>query len=497
MLLKISLLFGISGPLLLRVLISTAQYHVAQMTWISCILSYVIFFGGGFIIFSIGLWMFSMTVVQRRWKKLILHCCILLLLIMMILLVIYTGGLIGLHYEIRQLRNHLRPVTWSQFYNKYPVTPEDAPEYQLMRKALIIMESMPQPIDSKLTVPDGKQLSPEEVSAAAKSVNFQKYMHQLLNLKPLVWTIHSFFDTEPLALHKIKCIDRKYLDYYLNRKDYVHAVATMDFLQKARIIELNNVDYGISSEINIDEYSVLLNSHEVPIEVLHRWLRELEAEETELNNARTRMIDINNIRTIVDPITFLDRCCLHAQAKPLPLCLQFINPYLRWRNLQINRQNENITYAENQARSRKRNNSSIFQVTLVCAEVCGIIFNERDFWHNFIFSCWVNLWTDPNEGYFFYLTELRIIKGGIASELYFRKYGNIPEKPEQLCPEFIMAVPLDACTQKPLQYTPLSHDSVKVHSPEFRRELILSKKKGSFHLQPDQFLQIRTPSPKR
>ena len=445
--LKISLLFGLAGPLFLQILIATSRDPITGMAWIGGIIYYVIFTLGGFVISCIVLWGFSFSAIQKRWKKFIFPLSIALSIII-IPVGIYLSGVICFNHEVRDLRNHFRPVTWSKFYSKYPVTDENTPEYRIMQQALQIMESMP-PINAELIIQNAGPLSPDQQAIVAKALEFKALMHQLLNLKPLIWKIQLFLDKEPRALREIQCFDDKYFDHYLSRHDYVKAAIAMDFLQRARILNLNNIDYAIGGGgIDIEKYNVLLNSHEVPKEVLSRWLNELAAEEIELNKARIRVLDINNVQTIVDPITFLpDEFCLHSEPQTLPLWLQFMDSWWRWRNLQLNHQNEIITCPESWPPKRKPLDSCISRGLLATGEVFGTIFKMRTFVSSFV----VNQWTDPDE-YFFYLAQLRIVRTGIATELYFRKHGCFPKNLEQLCPEFIVEIPGDPYSLKPLQY---------------------------------------------
>jgi len=472
--LKFALIFGLAGPLILYLLIQTSSDPLAGMAWIACIIYYIIFALAGFALSCVLLWMRPHPEFQSGLKKFILPSC-LLLSIIMIPLGIYIVGTIGLNHQIKQLRNQFRPVTWTAFYNKYPITPESAPEYQLMQKALKIMETIPRPIASEIVVPDERELSPEESRIAAKVAEFQKYMHQLLEQKPYVWRIQPFLENEPRAFLEMNCIDYKYLEFYLKRQDYVNASSVMDLRLKARIVDLNNVNYGLFGGADIKNYNIILNSHKIPEETLQRWLRDLDIEESDLYKARTRAADADNVRTIVDPIAFQDGFCLHSQSHQLPLCLRFINPCWRWCNLQLIRKNENIKCMDDipQKRIMREN----YMILFFCAGISigDVIFATEGFYQRLAYSFIHNQWTDPDNGYFQYLAELRILKIGIAAELYFRKYRRIPEKLEQVCPEFIADVPRDPYTLKPLLYIKLADGNSKIYSTQAHRELILRK----------------------
>ena len=45
----------------------------------------------------------------------------------------------------------------------------------------------------------------------------------------------------------------------------------------------------------------------------------------------------------------------------------------------------------------------------------------------------------------------RVVRTGLAVELFSRKYGRLPQKLDELVPEFLPAVPVSPFTGKPLQ----------------------------------------------
>jgi hypothetical protein len=54
--------------------------------------------------------------------------------------------------------------------------------------------------------------------------------------------------------------------------------------------------------------------------------------------------------------------------------------------------------------------------------------------------------------YFYALAAVRTMKVSVALELYFRKYGVLPEDPAKLVPEFLAQLPSDPFTGRPLLY---------------------------------------------
>ena len=62
----------------------------------------------------------------------------------------------------------------------------------------------------------------------------------------------------------------------------------------------------------------------------------------------------------------------------------------------------------------------------------------------------------------------RVVRTGLAVELFSRKYGRLPQKLDELVPEFLPAVPVSPFTGKPLQiesgtfdYTPAGSETVE------------------------------------
>ncbi len=459
--LRSAFFLGFAGPLLLYALLyfSTDRLAIGFFAF-SAPIWYFSFFMSGFIIIAIVLQLCSVF-SKDFWKKFTIPGFILFFLFFPPTAT-YIIGQVGLAWEIKGLQKQWRPISWNDFYRKYPVSDAESPAAKIMQQVLKISASLPQ----SWSISENN-----DNATAVKITEFHVLMRQLLDLPPLTWEIHDSQETESRAFGDFKQLEYQRLKNCLKTGDYLRAAEAMTFLRKANIISMRNTDWWICSDFR--EMELLLNSHKIPESILRQWLTQYTEEEKELEKARIRSIDLYNVEIIVKPEAISAGHGLSSfRTETLPLPFKFLVPAWKWRQLVLNRHNETMSYAEAQYRRALLGGTPSFIALYgVFNFFDGLLKGDR-FWDNLLFSFWFNR-TDGMNSYFYDLTEIRMVRAAVALELYFTRHGKLPEDLSVLRPEFLPEIPIDPITCQPLQYCLHEDGKGEVYSKKINRSIII------------------------
>ena len=388
--------------------------------------------------------------------------------LMTLAVLVYEWGNFRLAQEIAWLKKNHRPTNWDEFYQKYPPTPLDAPEYQQLQRASPLMKTDLYN-DKYYYLRFKKQTEPltdEErkfiVQILAETREFRHRMYKLLDLPPV--TIKNkpednILEPEIRAFDQL--IDLEKSRYFLacHDRDFSTALDALENNRKALLISIKmHRGYIPNPYWNICRPDDLINIDEIPVAFLQRLLEYSRQETAAINEFHHRQADYYNVETIVLPITSLvGHSMREYHQEPSPAILAFSFPLNRAKRLQMMRTGEQVLFCEKYTVTRqiKFANSKLARLLLGLCRGKYYYYGES-FFNDFIsddnlYPCWI-------------IQDRRVIETGIAAELYRRKYGKLPETLASMVPELIAAIPRDPFDSRPLNYMRSSDHACRIMS---------------------------------
>jgi len=388
--------------------------------------------------------------------------------IVILAVLVYEWGNFRLAQEITWLKKNHRPTNWDEFYQKYPPTPRDAPEYKQLQSAISLMVTDLYTRKSyyiarkQKTEPLTDEERKQVVQTLEETKEFRHRMYKLLDLPPV--TIKNDPERqlrEPEVRAFDQLIELEKYRYFLACHDRDVATAR-NALENNRKALLGWIKMGMAylpnPYSNICHPDDLININEIPVDFLQRLLEYSRHETAEINEFHHRYADYYNVATIALPVTSLVGYCMHEyHQEPVPAMCAFSFPLNRARRLRMMRTGEQVPFCEKYTVTRqfKFANSKLAQLLL---EFC------RGKYYYYGESFFNDCLSDDNLTLCWIIQDRRVIETGIAAELYRRKYGKLPETLASMVPEWIAAIPQDPFDSRPLNYMRFSDQACRIMS---------------------------------